>query len=135
MRAGRLFRFIVIPRFRRLYRCPECSSATDDPRDHARSHMTGYGPCNPGKPENTRYHEVVIEPPPWVREEYETRPGDAAHWSAEVDHTLQRLDRAEEIAAALARALADLVPTNEGQVDALEAYYTWKPNARPGVRA
>lgn len=137
MRAGRLFRFIVIPRFRRLYRCPECSAATDVLRDHALTHMAGYRPGNPGRPENTNYREIVIEDEDRIvpRPRRLAPPDDASHWSAEVDHTLARLDHAEEIAAGLAHALAELVPTNEGQVDALEAYYTWKPNARPGVPA
>lgn len=60
MRSGRLFRFMRIPRLARLYRCPECSAATDDPDGHARTHLPGYRPANPANIENAHWREVIV---------------------------------------------------------------------------
>lgn len=58
MRNGRLLRFVVIPRLRRLYRCPECLLVTDAPDDHARTH-TDHSTPRPD-PSDIRYHDVIV---------------------------------------------------------------------------
>lgn len=137
MRSGRLFRFITIPRWRRLYRCPDCELATDAPEDHARTHLSGRR-GNPGRPEGETYHEVIIEPDlPTVEEVMASAGPLHGQPIPQPGELAVRLHEAELMAAKLAIALehtqeyvgpATLPPiVGWSWYDALQAYYAWRP--------